>query len=218
MALITLHNLSPLIEASDLWAVDPATPCWLSYEGNTGRIRLSRAVPAAGSYFADVQLVDTLGEPVPDLPVTTVFVEWPSGRHMLHTPPSWDLAAPYEGRPYALGKFDCYMLVRDWMSRERGIDMSYLTENPDRLINEWLTDGAFETNPELHKWDRVINPQAGDGILFSMNQTGPARANHAAVYLGDGKFLHHYPNRASVISDLDSTWRPRVAAYMRYNG
>lgn len=218
MTQFQLHNLGPLIEASDIWAQNPNAVLWLAFEPDTGRIRLTRSDPGDQVHFADLRLLPTFNiEPNPS-PRTTVYVEWPAGRHKLVTPNSWTPDAPYIGRPYQLGTFDCYTLVRDWMRRERGIDMDYLTESADRLVNEWLTDGAFETNSELHKWDRVVNPQPGDGILFAMTTNGPARANHAGVYLGNGQFLHHFPNRASTVSPLDEQWRARVAAYMRHNG
>jgi cell wall-associated NlpC family hydrolase len=151
-----------------------------------------------------------------------VEVEWPSGRHQLLLPTRWDPGgAPYEGRPYQLGRFDCYSLVRDWMARERGIAMEPLTDSPTRLANQMLTDGAFVTNPEIDRWERVVIPQAGDGILFAMTQDDDHTlgvANHAGVYLGDGRFLHHFTNRLSCAVTLDAFWRARVAAFMRWKG
>lgn len=217
MTHITLHNLSPLIEASALWSTDPTIQCWLMFEANSGRIRLSREQPSTDRHFADVSLVGELADNPAPLENPTVLVEWPSGRHKFVLPAAWDQSAPYTGRPYVLGKYDCYTLVRDWM-RSKGINMDYLTDNQSRLLDEWLTDGAFESNSELSKWDRVINPQEGDGILFAMNPAGSARANHAGVYLGENQFLHHFPNRASTTSELTELWRSRVAAFMRHNG
>ena len=209
-----LQDLSPLIAASETWTEDPKRPLWLRHEA--GRISLAGTAPQ--TLFAHLQTVPDLNAVEARVAEPTVFVEWPSGRHRLHLPPSWETAAPYEGRPYVLGLYDCYTIVRDWMARARGHEMAMLTDTPERLMNQWLTDGAFVTNPELHRWERVIVPQAGDGILFSLSlrdEDSPNRANHCGVYLGDGRFLHHFPNRASCIQAFEERWRSRVVSFMR---
>jgi hypothetical protein len=219
---LQLANLAPLIAASEIWAEDSARRLWLAHAPETGRIHLAQTAPAADVHFADIMLLDTLDLVAEDVDRPTVFVGWPSGHHLLKLPASWArTGAPFIGRPYMLGRFDCYSLVRDWMACERGIEMDWLTETPERLANQWLTDGAFETNSEIHKWDRVIAPQPGDGILFAMGQEdlhASGRVNHAGVYLGAGQFLHHLPNRASTRSTLDAQWHARVAAFMRWKG
>jgi cell wall-associated NlpC family hydrolase len=219
IAPMQLANLAPLIAASEAWAEDPTRRLWLEHAPETGRISLAHVAPDPETHFADIVLLDALEQAPMEVTRPTVFVAWPSGHHQLQLPISWaEGNAPYIGRPYALRQFDCYSLVRDWMARERGIVMDWLTETPERLANEWLTDGAFETNPEIHKWDRVITPEAGDGILFAMNPDGSGRANHAGVYLGGGRFLHHLPNRASTSTALDGLWRARVTAFTRWKG
>lgn len=214
MTIHELQDLSPLIAASDYWAEDPSRPLWLRHEA--GRISLTLSPPQ--NLFAVLRAVPDLGAVVDDVAEPTVFVEWPSGRHRLHLPTSWGTAAPYEGRPYVLGQYDCYTIVRDWMARERGHEMAMLTDTPERLVNQWLTDGVFVTNPELHRWERVIVPKPGDGILFSLSrrdEESPNRANHCGVYLGDGCFLHHFPNRASCVQPFDQRWRSWVVSFMR---
>ncbi|MEN8983185.1 MAG: NlpC/P60 family protein [Planktotalea arctica] len=221
-----LTNLGPLIAASAAWAEDPAHSFWLA--NDRGRMTLATTLPAR--LFADLVKVDQL-TPQTDtvleargaaLTVPLVEMEWPSGRHQLLLPVRWETdGAPYAGRPYQLGRFDCYSLVRDWMVRERGITMAPLTDSPARLANQMLTDGAFVTNPEIERWERVAVPQPGDGILFAMTQDDghtPGAANHAGVFLGDGRFLHHFANRLSCQADLDAVWKARVAAFMRWRG
>ena len=226
MNALQLSNLGPLITASTAWAEDPVRRFWLA--NDRGRMTLASTQPA--QLFANLVKVDEL-TPAADtalearcaaLTVPLVEMEWPSGRHQLLLPAVWETdGAPYEGRPYQLGRFDCYSLVRDWMARERGIAMAPLTDSPARLANQMLTDGAFVTNPEIERWERVAVPQPGDGILFAMTQDDdhtPGMANHAGVYLGDGRFLHHFANRLSCEADLDAVWKACVAAFMRWKG
>ena len=221
-----LTNLAPLITASETWTEDPARALWLA--NDRGRMTLATTPPT--QLFAHLVKVDQL-TPQTDtaleargaaLTVPLVEMEWPSGRHQLLLPAAWETdGAPYEARPYQLGHFDCYSLVRDWMARERGITMAPLTDSPARLANQMLTDGAFVTNPEIARWERVAVPQPGDGVLFAMTQDDdhtPGVANHAGVYLGDGRFLHHFANRLSCEVPLDAVWKARVAAFMRWRG
>lgn len=223
---LQLTNLGPLIAASEAWVEDPGRGFWLA--NDRGRMTLATLRPT--QLFADIAKVEQLTPRIglaldarcAALTVPLVELEWPSGRHQLLLPGSWDTgAAPYECRPYQLGRFDCYSLVRDWMARERSIVMEPLTDSPARLANQMLTDGAFVTNPEIDRWERVVIPQAGDGILFAMSQDDDqtaGAANHAGVYLGDGCFLHHFANRLSCAVTLDTFWRAHVAAFMRWKG
>jgi len=224
MNALQLSNLAALIAASETWAEDPARRLWLA--NDRGRITLATTQPA--QLFADLAKVDQLTPQTDEaldarcaaLTVPLIELEWPSGRHQLLLPGTWETdGAPYEGRPYQLGRFDCYSLVREWMARERGIAMAPLTDSPARLANQMLTDGAFVTNPEIARWERVAIPQVGDGILFAMTQDDghtPGAPNHAGVYLGDGRFLHHFANRLSCAVTLDPFWKARVAAFMRW--
>jgi len=219
MEALKLNNLSPLIEASDVWAEAPDTSLWLAHD--KGRVRLAREEPGAQEYFADLRQTPDLAQSTEKLEKPTIFVEWPSGRHQLVLPARWNFAAPYTGRPYILGRFDCYTLVRDWMWRERGIEMEYLTERRETILNEFATDSAFLSNTEMDKWDRVTRPEPGDGILFSLGNDGEfasGNPNHCGVYLGGGRFLHHFANRVSCEEEMSPRWKSRVAAYMRYYG
>ena len=218
MTALQLTNLGPLIAASEAWVQSAAHQFWLA--NDAGKAKLVETRPA--QLFAHLECTSALSPANSSVPVPVVEVEWPSGRHQLLLPASWETdGAPYEGRPYQLGRFDCYSLVQDWMARERGIAMEPLTDSPARLANQMLTDGAFVTNPEIDRWERVVIPQVGDGILFAMTQDDdhtPGAANHAGVYLGDGRFLHHFANRLSCAVTLDAVWRARIAAFMRWKG
>jgi hypothetical protein len=216
MKTMQLSNLGPLIAASEIWIDKPGQTLWL--ENHKGKMRLATIKPQ--KLFANLSKVYTFAESAGDIEEILVEVEWPSGRHQLILPSSWaDGNAPYTGRPYSLGEMDCYTLVRDWMRREKGIQMDPITDSLERLSNELLTDGAFITNSEVGRWDRVVMPQPGDGILFAMTQHDEHSAglvNHSGIYLGDGRFLHHFANRISCEEVLEDFWKSRVASFMRY--
>jgi len=214
--MLELNDLSPLIQASDYWVTDSSRVLWL--QAIEGKISVVSTEPAV--VYAEVRTISNLANVTSDVAVTTVFVEWPSGKHVMVLPTSWETAAPYEGRPYSLGTYDCYTLVCDWMLRERGVTMKKIVDTPERLTNQWLSDSVFVTNEEITSWDRVVAPQVGDGILFSMGKRSvdsTNSANHCGIYLADNKFLHHFPNRASCIQAFDQSWKSKVVSYMRYN-
>lgn len=211
-----LHNLSPLIKASEEWQKDHERPFWLRQD--EGRIMLSAARPQGAEFFAGVYTCESLDEAPPPVDELTVYVEWPSGRHALKTPQKWAEKAPYTSRPYVLGVYDCYTIVRDYLHQEFDYTLPELTDTPERLVNQWLSDGVFIASEELQNWDRVINRQAGDIVLFSISRGRgytPFNANHCGIYLGENRFLHHLPNRASCVQSLDGTWREWVVAYGR---
>ena len=211
-----LHNLAPLIRASEIWSEDPDKTLWLRH--TYGRVELAEVQPVGDEFFARASTVSSLDDaPVPEHELT-VYVEWPSGRHSVRTPQSWEDGAPYTGRPYIFGVYDCYTIVRDYIRREGGYVLPEIKETPERLANQWLTDSAFVAHEELDHWDRVINRQPGDVVLFSIARGRgyePNNANHCGIYLGDDRFLHHLPNRPSCIQEFDDTWRNWVVTYGR---
>lgn len=214
MDTLQLTNLGPLISASEMWHEDLTHKFWLS--NDNGKAKLVSSVPE--KVFARIDRVDRLTTDSSDFEKPLVEIEWPSGRHQLMLPAIWGSGAPYEGRPYQLGVFDCYSLVRDWMRTERGIEMSELTENPERFVKQIMVNGIFSNNPEIDLWERVVIPQAGDGILFSMtqnNQHSTGVTDHTGVYLGDNRFLHHFANRISCECELDVFWKGCVSTFMR---
>lgn len=102
MTIHELQDLSPLIAASAYWAEDPSRSLSLRHEA--GRVSLALTPPQ--SLFAHLRTVPDLAAVEGDVTTPTVFVEWPSGRHRLYLPSSWESVAPYEGRPYVLGQYD----------------------------------------------------------------------------------------------------------------
>lgn len=208
----TLLDLSPLIQASDLWRKDSSKELWIG--NNQGKLFLSETQP--NNLFCNVLTCQDLTG-VTEGETPSCYVEWPSGKHTLVLPESWEELAPFEGRPYKLGKWDCYSLVKDYMKQTYSIDMEWLTASWKELSNNYLEESIFSSNEELKNWEKVAVPQVGDGILFSMSRkedyTNP---NHCGVYIAGDRLLHHYSNRLSCIEPFSENWKNRVVTYMRY--
>jgi proteasome lid subunit RPN8/RPN11 len=116
--------------------------------------------------------------------------------------------APLLDREFAYGKLDCYALVRDYYSRELGIELPDF----DRDVDHWWKDPSNTFDPFEQHWQEAgfvevhrANIKVGDIILmqvFSTNQ----RINHCGVYIGDGVFMHHMEGKLSKRERYGGYW------------
>lgn len=141
------------------------------------------------------------------------IVSWPDGGHSYTVPTGY--IAPYEGRVFAHGILDCYALCRDWYSREMGLELP----DDDRDDGWWNTglntyvdgfekNGFYKVTPEIN----VRNLRRGDAVLMQISSPVP---NHAAVYLGEGKILHHVYGRLSQITPYGGYWLKHTTHHLR---
>jgi cell wall-associated NlpC family hydrolase len=118
------------------------------------------------------------------------------------------------GKPFQHGVQDCFTLVRDFYFDNYGIELTNYAR-PDNwwhqglsLYRDAITPEGFEVLP---KNVRLLRP--GDGILMAILATEP---NHAAIYIGNGKMIHHPFGKLSTIDGLDVRWQTRVTNYLRH--
>lgn len=118
--------------------------------------------------------------------------------------------AEYEGRPFLHGLFDCYTLIRDYYKRTFGI---YLPTNIQRNW-EWWTQGEnlYVENAKSFEFEEVTDVKKHDVLIMKIGSPVP---NHGAVYLGEGKILHHIAGRFSTIQDLTSAYKHKIAVVYR---
>ncbi len=112
----------------------------------------------------------------------------------------WGKGAPYWpliGRPFRHAITDCYSLIRDyywlehkifleefprdWFWWESEYRADYLGE-PKDLYTENFQSQGFEPFSDMND----LRP--GDSLLMKLNSPS---VNHAVIYVGDGKILHH---------------------------
>lgn len=132
---------------------------------------------------------------------------------------SWDsirpdgYRAPLVGREFSHGILDCYSLIRDWFFEERGI----VLPDFDRSEEWWKKGGdLYLENFRKAGFESHVGPlERGDGILM---QVGAKVTNHAAVYIGNGKILHHLQNRLSTRDVFGGYWQRCTRLVVRYKG
>jgi len=100
---------------------------------------------------------------------------------------------PYVGREFVHGVVDCYTLVRDWYAREYGIKL----RDYDRR-DQWWDHGQnlYVDNFNREGFRKIPVEEVQRGDLILMNLVSPV-PNHAAIYLGDSRVLHHVQGRLS---------------------
>lgn len=132
-----------------------------------------------------------------EMAVSWVIVSWPEGDMRIIEPQ----VRPLIGRPWSLGSFDCWGLIMAW-HKEQGIILNdfrkpyewWKPEHGENLYQDnYIKEGFVETNQE---------PQPGDMIIMQLQS--PVW-NHAGIYLGDNKILHHAFGKLSR-EDIYSGW------------
>ena len=143
--------------------------------------------------------------------------------HLVHEPSGYQ--APLVGRAFHHGVLDCYTLVRDYYQRELGIVL------PDYEREDgWWERGQdlYADNFQAAGFEPVDPADLRQGDLIVM-QVRAEKANHAGVYLADGRLktepehhpvpggiLHHLYGRDSKRDVFGGFWRESARFYMRH--
>ena len=139
-------------------------------------------------------------------------------------PSGW--TAPLLGRQFFHGVLDCYTLIRDWYSREAGIQLPDFDReddwwnNGEDLYMQGFAEAGFERIPD------GAPLQPGDVVLMSVRS--PV-ANHAGIYLGGRPLaeapglhpvpqamLHHLYGRLSERVVYGGHWQEITRAVVRH--
>tara|TARA_R110000851_G_scaffold12997_5_gene44690 strand:- start:2710 stop:3456 length:747 start_codon:yes stop_codon:yes gene_type:complete len=132
------------------------------------------------------------------------------------TPLVWlgvDNNEPLIGRKFIHGINDCYSLVRDYYKIELN---TTLPECP-REYDWWSGTGNLYVDNYARAGFVVVpfeEREPGDVLLISIMSPVP---NHAGVFLGEDKMMHHYQTRLSG-EDSVSKWKRRITHTLRYKG
>jgi len=116
----------------------------------------------------------------------------------------------YENRPFLHGLFDCYTLVRDYYKNNFGI---YLPTNIQRNWEWWNSgENLYLENAKKSSFEEVNDIKKHDVLIIKISSPVP---NHAAIYLGANKILHHMAGRFSTIQDLTFSFKQKISVIYR---
>jgi proteasome lid subunit RPN8/RPN11 len=115
------------------------------------------------------------------------------------------------GRPFVFGVYDCFTIIKDYYEDE-GINIY-----PYEYSWEFWKDGRnlYIENYEKEGFSVVTDGslQKHDLIFMALNST---IANHAGIYVGRGRMLHHAPNRLSCRDNYAGMWQQITRVVVRH--
>lgn len=190
------EELAPILQAGDLRALIHSHPNGPFGPSETDMAQqLAMAIPWGITVCDGTASADPWfwGDGIPTPPL--------EGRSFRHGPSGSD------------GKGDCFALIRDWYRIERGV---HLADWP--RSDEWWKAGRdfYRTNYREWGFEPINGDTARRGDVWFMQILSNV-PNHGAIYLGEGKILHHLPSRLSRVEPAIN-WRRQVCEQVRYAG
>ena len=120
--------------------------------------------------------------------------------------------APLVGRVFSHGTLDCYTLIRDyyWEELQLALPDFPRTENwwlqGEDLYRRHFAEAGFRVVPDVER-------RRHDVLLMQLSANV---ANHGAVYLGDGRILHHPMSRLSGRDVYGGYWHKITVLTVRH--
>ena len=136
------------------------------------------------------------------------ILSWPGNQLYSWEPNGYE--APLIGRQFSYGTLDCCTLVKDFYKKELNIDFEcyqgqdgWWDKGENRYLDNYAEQG-FTQVTDLKKYD-----------IFLIKLVSPV-PNHAAIYLGDNKILHHVHGRLSNREPYGGYWRKHTTHILRH--
>lgn len=119
----------------------------------------------------------------------------------------------YTNRIYLYGMLDCYTLIRDYYRDNHDV---WFPSNIDRSFGWWNNGrNLYVDLYEQYGFKEVTKDKIriGDVLIFKFDNSMPS---HSAIYIGQGKMLHHMLGRFSTVEPFDGIYKPALAGILRY--
>jgi len=146
----------------------------------------------------------------------------PTGKLLSYKPNGW--RAPYLGRPFVPGIFDCYQLVKDYYKTELNVELPDLDHPfrfaPTQDAEELPKVGYSKKSTFLvdyflsNGFQKVDDIQLNDILLIKTDRIDAAA--HCLIYYGNDKILHHPGDKLSRIEQYNYFYQKRVVAKLRH--
>lgn len=124
----------------------------------------------------------------------------------------------YIGRPFLLGKLDCFTLAQEYFLKEENINI-YVPS--DHQYPKALTDikGLYEDHFESQgfiRLDKNIELKKSDAIMMIFSNISETYPTHVAMYIGDNLILHQPYNAFSCVNLYSSAWKKHTSYILRH--
>lgn len=124
----------------------------------------------------------------------------------------------YIGKPFVLGRSDCFTLMQEYALREHNIKINFpkRSEYPRDIkqIRD-LYEKSFEESGFM-KLDKNIELQKSDGIMMLFPSVSELYPTHAAVYIDNNTILHQPFNSFSCVNIYDSFYKKHTKYVLRH--
>ena len=120
----------------------------------------------------------------------------------------------YIGRPFEIGKNDCYGIICDFYRDAFGIVLRGYAR-PSNYYD--MTESLYEKYAKSEGFEPYTGGYADVkyGDIFMINVDAEF-VNHAGVYIGNGDMLHHFWGRLSEICKFGGVWMTNTMGIMRH--
>ena len=116
------------------------------------------------------------------------------------------------GRPFVFGVYDCYTIVKDYFATQDihfRPDWDYEWEFWEKGKNYYLERYAEEGFTKVLDGTLQLN----DVFFMALNAK---TTNHAGIYVGKGRMLHHAPHRLSCRDSYNGIWKQITRVVLRH--
>ena len=158
--------------------------------------------------------------------VPWVIVAYPEVDIKVHAPKAYK--APLINREYIHGVLDCYSIVRDYYSRELGIEIDNFerqdkwwesASNSDLYIDNFASQGFVQVHT-LARHDvilcRVQPTEYVNHALIYLGHNGGLTSEETEKVIGEHLVLHHPYMRRSRREIYGNVWQSRTAIILRH--
>ena len=120
---------------------------------------------------------------------------------------------PLIGRPWGLGSFDCWGLVMEF-HKKYGVKL-----NDYRVNYPWwekrYNENIYDDNWIKEGFELVKTSDIPVGSMIMM-QVQSEITNHAGIYIGNNRFIHHLYGKMSSVDIYSDYWRERTVRIVRH--
>jgi proteasome lid subunit RPN8/RPN11 len=123
--------------------------------------------------------------------------------------------APYVGRPFVYGIYDCYSLVRNYLAQEHDIHLPVWQRH---TYGEWNERNFTPFDEEFPKYAKRLPSHLPlqDGDVVGMNLgSNSGHTDHIGIINSDRLLLHHLAEKESRVDVFGGIWQRQLRWVMR---